>query len=102
MYLRRSLPDVLPREETTQKLEFLVQHLSRKHIIGEPPGRKNGGGNQFLVNVHQGTSLVYQAILDAPESVARIYVERYPTAQLLPHVDPETYRKIQDYITSSS
>ena len=87
--------------EELSKLEFLVQHLSRKPFITEPPGRKKSGENQFLVTVHKDKRLVYQAILDAPESVARVYLESYPTAQFLPHVEYEAYCQIQAYFTSS-
>ncbi|MDP3728247.1 MAG: hypothetical protein Q8R18_02215 [bacterium] len=84
-----------------EKLEFLVQHLPRKPIIGEPRGRLNGAVNQYLIIVHAGARLVEQIIVNGPESIGRIYLERYPTAQFLPNLDPEPYKRLSAYMEAS-
>lgn len=85
-----------------ERVEFLVQHLPKKPIIGEPKGRINGAANQYLIIVHRGNHPVEQIILTGPESAARVYMEKYPTALLLLNIDSEPYQRFTAYTQSCS
>ncbi len=61
----------------------------------------NGTANQYLVIIHKGSHPIEQIIVTGPESAGRIYLEKYPTAQLLLNLDSESYRRISLYIQSS-
>ncbi|MSR85877.1 hypothetical protein EXS74_00610 [Candidatus Woesearchaeota archaeon] len=80
--------------------EFLVQHLPNKPGASEPPGRKKGAINQYIILVHRDRKLVEERIVDNPEAVGRIFVESYPRAQLLLNLDSEPYQRVQAYIQS--
>lgn len=85
-----------------ERLEFLVQHLPKKPIIGEPIGRVNGATNQYLITVHRANHPVELIIVTGPESAARVYKEKYPTALVLLNLDSEPYQRFTAYIKSCS